>query len=98
MIKRTPEQWQALFAAHQASGLNQAQFCKREGLCPKHFSLRRKQLSGNGDTATASATFIQAKPPSTTRHAPVSLHYQGIELRLLQVDTQFIATLMKQLV
>ena len=98
MNKRTAEQWQALFVAQQASGLNQAQFCKREGLCPKHFSLRRKQLLGaDAIAATSSTAFIQAQPPSTTHQSQVSLYYQGIELRLPQADAQFIASVVKQL-
>ena len=97
MIKRTPEQWQALFAAQQASGLNQAQFCKREGLCPKHFSLRRKQLVGADAIAATSTAFIQAQPPSTASEYQVSLYYHGIEIRLAQVDPTLIATVVKQL-
>ena len=65
MIKRTPDQWHTLFAAQQASGLNQAQFCQREGLCPKHFSLRRKQLLSASANTNAPDVFIKAQPPIT---------------------------------
>ena len=44
MTRRTPEQWQQLFAPWTASGLSQAQFCRQQGICPKHFGLRRRQL------------------------------------------------------
>lgn len=98
MVKRSPEQWQALFAAQQSSGLNQAQFCKREGLCPKHFSARRKQLLGANASATALGRFIKAQPPTSSSSGPISVHYQGVELRLQQTDTDFIVALVKQLV
>lgn len=47
MIKRTTEQWQALFEAHEQSGLSQARFCKEKKLCTKYFSLRKRQLASS---------------------------------------------------
>jgi len=44
MIKRTQAQWRALFTSFDQSGLSAAAFCKENKLCPKYFSLRRKQL------------------------------------------------------
>lgn len=44
MIKRSAEEWRTLFAQQAASGLSAAQFCKEQGLCNKHFSVRKKQL------------------------------------------------------
>lgn len=46
MIKRSREQWLSLFEGQAKSGLNQARFCKERGLCPKYFSVRRRQLTG----------------------------------------------------
>ena len=60
MNRRTSEQWQYLFAEHQASGLTQAQFCQQQGLCPKYFSLRRRQLSQN---KVPVSRFIQVQSP-----------------------------------
>ena len=98
MNKRTPEQWRKLFAAHQASGLNQAQFCKEHKLCPKYFSLRRRQLNAPSPPATKHTTpLIQVQPPRPASYMGVSLHYQGIEIRLPQADPQFIANVVKQL-
>jgi hypothetical protein len=45
MKKRTHDQWQELFALHDTSGVSAAEFCKQNNLCPKYFSLRRKQLA-----------------------------------------------------
>lgn len=97
MVKRTPEQWKALFAAQKTSGLNQAQFCKREGLCPKHFSLRRKQLLGADAIAPVPTTFVKVQSPIPSKDGQVSVHYQGVELRVQQADVIFIAALVKQL-
>jgi len=44
MIKRSEAQWFELFEKHERSGLSAAQFCRDENLCPKYFSLRKKQL------------------------------------------------------
>ena len=95
MIKRTPEQWHQLFAAHQTSGLSQAQFCKEHKLCPKYFSLRRRQL--NDGSTKRNTQLIQVQPPRTPLHSCVSLHYQGIEIRLAQANPQFVASVVKQL-
>ncbi|MCB1603290.1 MAG: hypothetical protein KDI59_01445 [Xanthomonadales bacterium] len=44
MVIRTDEQWLDLFSQHETSGLNMAEFCRRNDLNPKYFSLRRKQF------------------------------------------------------
>ena len=99
MNKRTPEQWHSLFAAHQASGLSQAQFCKEQRLCPKYFSLRRRQLNASWvSTEKPKTPLIQVQPPRSSSYTGVSLHYQGIEIRLPQTDSQFIVDVVKQLV
>lgn len=44
MTRRSQAEWQALFAAQASSGLNAATFCRSQGVDPKYFSLRRRQL------------------------------------------------------
>lgn len=46
MVTRTEEEWRNLFETHDGSGLSAAEFCQQNKLCPKYFSLRRKQLLG----------------------------------------------------
>ncbi len=60
MQTRTLEEWQALFAEHAASGLSARQFCVQRQLCPKYFSLRRRQLS---DMAPAAFVRLQKAVP-----------------------------------
>ncbi len=45
MKRRTKEQWQELFAQHDTSDVLAAEFCQQNDLCPKYFSVRRKQLA-----------------------------------------------------
>lgn len=44
MIKRSVEQWALLFSEQESSGLSARQFCLQRKVCPRHFSLRKKQL------------------------------------------------------
>lgn len=46
MKRRSEEEWRALFAAQAVSGMTAVAFCREQGLCPKYFSLRRRQLLG----------------------------------------------------
>jgi len=67
MKKRTPEQWQSLFDAHQRSGLSANAFCKANKLCAKYFSLRRRQLqpSQNKTVTPKESTFVRAMTPTS---------------------------------
>ena len=47
MIKRSREQWEVLFSEQVASGLSAQQFCRKQSLCARYFSLRKKQLRGS---------------------------------------------------
>lgn len=44
MIKRSAEEWLALFAQQAANGLSAERFCKEQGLSNKHFRVCIKQL------------------------------------------------------
>ena len=90
MVKRSDDQWQALFAEQAGSGLSAAAFCKERKLCPKYFSLRRKQLAAQGVTKQP-PRFIQAKPAVVSAGPQVvRLCYGNIELVF---DTQDVGTI-----
>ena len=98
MNKRTTEQWQALFAEQADSGLSAAAFCKARKLCPKYFSLRRRQLSVEADIAKKTARFIQAKPSKAlVTVSPIRLRYGQVELFFNQADVHIIASVAKAL-
>lgn len=65
MVKRTSAQWQALFAEQKQRGLTAADFCREKQLCPKYFSLGRRQLSSPDPDKSKTTAFVQAKsaPP-----------------------------------
>lgn len=46
MKRRTQDEWRMLFAAQAESGLSAAAFCHGQGVDPKYFSVRRRQLLG----------------------------------------------------
>ena len=69
MTTRTRAQWQALFQHHQKSGLSSSEFCKQNNLCPKYFSLRKKQL-GFPDAPPFVALQIEAPTPVIQKQNP----------------------------
>jgi len=42
--RRSKEDWQELILRQANSRLSAQQFCRNHGVCPKYFSLRKKQL------------------------------------------------------
>ncbi len=67
MTKRPPVQWHNLFQAQLESGKSAAAFCREHKLCPKYFSLRKKQL---GWSVAGSTKGLSDK----TAFVPVVLH------------------------
>lgn len=92
--RRTPEQWQRLFAKYQASGLTQAEFCQQHGVNAKYFSLRWRQFI---DGKQSPSGFIQVQPPQYQESVDVSLHYQGVVIRFAQAESRFIAEVARAL-
>lgn len=95
MKKRTKAQWLELIQQQQASGQTQAQFCREHGVCPRYFSLRKKQLS----QPEKAKPFVQAKrtlPVGNGRF--LTLRTATTELVLHQaLSSQEIALLVKAL-
>ena len=61
MAVRSAEEWQALFEAQVRSGMSANRFCREQGLCPKYFSLRRKQL-GPAASVSVASPFVRIEP------------------------------------
>jgi len=78
MVRRSPMQWRALFREQQTSGQNAATFCRARGLCPKYFSLRRRQLSAGLESKTLPATGSAFVPVTVRRPADA----RTVEIRL----------------
>jgi len=98
MAIRTEAQWHALFSEQVASGLSGAAFCKERKLCPKYFSLRRKQLSGEkSEASTKQKAFVQAKPKVSPTIPVVRLRYRNMALAFESVSSDWLASLMAKL-
>ncbi len=77
MTRRSLTQWRALFREQEASGLKASVFCRSRGLCPKYFSLRRRQLSAGLESGALPATGSAFVPITVHRPADAS-----VEIRL----------------
>lgn len=77
MVRRTQAQWRELFREQEASGLDAAAFCQARGVCPKYFSLRRRQLS-RGVMSDDAATMSAFAPVAIQRSAEA----MAVEVRL----------------
>ena len=78
MTRRSQAQWRELFREQDGSGLSAAAFCRGRGVCPKYFSLRRRQLSSgavSGDVAATTSAFV---PVAVQR----SIEALAVEVRL----------------
>ncbi len=77
MTRRSQEQWCELFREQEASGLNAAAFCRGRGVCPKYFSLRRRQLSSgaaSNDTTAALTPFVPVTVQRPVEAMAVEVH------------------------
>lgn len=82
MTKRSREDWHALFEAQATSGMTAAAFCRTQGVDPRYFSVRKRQLSGAEPKARATGFARAQVIPSIERlelvAGGVRLEYQGI--------------------
>jgi hypothetical protein len=94
MIRRTSDQWLALFGQHKASGLTQTAFAKQQGIDPSYFSLRKRQLlawqQDNNDG------FVELTPNGMMFCQPMVLKKRDVELHLpAGTDALWVATLLQ---
>jgi len=98
MLKRTQEQWRALFTEHQASGLKAIEFCKQHNICPNYFSKRRKDLLNPDKKLSKASPFVSVTPTTQTSTSTLSLQYQQINITIpATVSPDWLATLLQQL-
>ncbi len=64
MKRRNKEQWQAIIKKQQQSGMNAAQFCRKENIDQKYFSTRKRRLIK--ELKAVSSIFTQVKIKQTT--------------------------------
>jgi hypothetical protein len=101
MKRRSHAQWHALFQEQQASGQNMAVFCQAHGVCPKYFSLRRRQLLGDAvpSKTTAISPFVPVAVPRPVEAIPLEVRLgDTLQLRVPpSVSPQWLAALLHAL-
>ncbi|MCB5228433.1 IS66 family insertion sequence element accessory protein TnpB [Alishewanella sp. 16-MA] len=94
-MKRTKEQWLALFAEQAQSGLTQTAFAKRQGIIPTYFNLRKRQLLAHQNDDTG---FIELAPQSSPLAQHILLRKRDMELQLpAGTDALWLAALLRAL-
>ncbi len=72
MYTRSQEEWRKLFARQAASGLPARHFCHQHNICPKYFSVRKKQLAWSAPATLPSAfvpIVVAKKSQASAAHA-----------------------------
>ncbi len=94
MIRRTYEQWLALFDQQKTSGLTQTEFAKQQGIDPSYFSLRKQQLLAWQQDDNDG--FVELTPQGMLFCQPMVLKKRDVELHLpAGTDAVWVATLLK---
>ena len=99
MVKRTEAEWRGLFEEQAHSGMTQRHFCLARRLCPKYFSLRKKQLGWKAMTPSPSPFVrVERAHPVTPQSTPcVVVRLGRCEWELRDVSADWLVTLMKAL-
>jgi hypothetical protein len=85
---RSREEWLAIFQRQAESGLSAAQFCKQNGLCNKHFCIRKKQLLKDKATEKPFVQVVTKNVPALPPKAPIATQ-QFMVCRIGSVEFQF---------
>ncbi|MBT0587982.1 IS66 family insertion sequence element accessory protein TnpA [Alteromonas oceanisediminis] len=81
MHRRTIEQWQTLFKQHDESGVTASQFCREQGLCPRYFSKRKRDLGWRNTRSTGPKLVKLTKPEPTPFTPSVRLQFGQVSVR-----------------
>lgn len=96
MIRRTTEQWLALFDQQKTSGLTQTEFAKQQGIDPTYFSYRKRQLLAwqqEDDTG-----FVELTPQGLQLNQSILLRKRDVELQFpAGTDALWLAALLRAL-
>ena len=101
MKRRRKEEWQELILRQAESGLSAQQFCRNHDVCPKYFSIRKKQL-GLRQSAFMPVLHAKRANPETAapalksalrilRHGECCLHFEAMP------DATWLAQLIREL-
>jgi hypothetical protein len=85
-MRRSKEQWQALIAEQQSSGLSAVEYCRQHGISPKYFSTRKVQLQRE---CGGSGNFVQVTPKPTPESQPLPFTKMGAKqprIRVIDIE------------
>ncbi len=101
MKRRSKSEWQELILRQAESGLSAQQFCRDNDVCPKYFSIRKKQL---GLRQSAFVPVLQSKrsipeiPAPTLKSASLVFRHGGCCLHFEAMpDSTWLAQLVREL-
>ena len=101
MKRRSKEDWQELILRQAERGLSAQQFCRDNDVCPKYFSIRKKQL---GLRKSAFVPVLQSKRTNPEIPAPILkstsliLRHGGCCLHFEEMpDSTWLAQLVREL-
>ena len=90
MSQRSKAQWVELITQQQSSGLSAAEFCRRESINPKYFSMRKGLLTETG------SAFCEVTPSSISavKATPDNIKFRVIEF---DISPESLSAVLKQL-
>lgn len=77
MTRRTQADWHELIEQQKESGLSAAEFCRRNSVNAKYFSLRKQKLK------QAAGNFVRVSPPVARPSPSVAT---GIKVRVIELE------------
>lgn len=94
-IRRSRQQWLAIIADFEKSGLTITQFARREGLCPKYFSGRRNAFKSEPNKPHS---FVPAIINKSNTSQTMELNHGAVTLTIpVDMNIQAVANLIKAL-
>ncbi len=63
-VRRSPEEWERIFARFHSSTMTAAAFCRREKIAKGSFEKWKKKVGRRSKTTTASPTFVEWPTPT----------------------------------
>ena len=77
MTRRTQAQWYELIEQQRESGLTAAEFCRRNAVNAKYFSLRKQKLKQEA------VSFVRVSPQVASS---TSIAASGVKVRVIELD------------
>ena len=77
MTRRTQAQWYELIEQQRESGLTAAEFCRRNAVNAKYFSLRKQKLKQEA------VSFVRVSPQVASS---TSIAATGVKVRVIELD------------